>query len=267
MGGASRSASRSGGVDPVPEPAPDIPKDMRSIESKMISAWDDHGYYTGLVFLAKVNKLPNDAINALKTRLLQNQNHIAQLFKPKFNEKVATDVAKALQEHIVIADKLIDALMNGDTMADTLTKDWKRNADEIGTTLYKLQNRYGGPYILSEGQWKSQMQEHLTHLTKIISQYLKGDRADALKDMDPYIEHIRRLAMALAKLVSGPRMPFLLPAAFGPVPPYAAMMPSYYAYRPLESEIITPPSPFYPKASAQLPQAPYRFRTQTVYYP
>jgi hypothetical protein len=267
--------NRSGGVEPVPVAAPDLPHNMRSIESKMISLWDGHGFYTGLVLFGKANKLPET--EELKTRLLENQNHIAYLFMPKFNKDVAKSVAEKLQEHIAIADKLLDALIaenagtssSGDKLSDTLMTDWKRNADDIGSTLYKLQSRFG-PYILSETKWKDEMQEHLKHLTTVITKYLGGNRAAALADINPYIEHIRHFAMTLAKLVSGPSF-----VAFGPAgpmfaPPYPSPYPYPYAavpYRPLESEIVAPYSPFYPKDPSRLSQPPYHFRTRTVYYP
>lgn len=244
--------SRRGGAEVNPAPAPDIPIDMRSIESKMISVWDDHGYYTGLVLLAKANKFSPAETNALVERLLDNQNHIAYLFMPKFNRTDADRIAQKLQEHIGLAGELIDALMVDKNSSESAAADvkWKQNADEIGSALYKLQNRFG-PYLMSENGWKNQMQMHLQHLTKVVGAYLGGDRVQALKDMNPYIAHIRQLAMALAKLVSGSRFGLLPPAYV-----YPTSYQPYWQYRqvPTEEIILAPRR-----------NPPYRFRTQTVY--
>lgn len=238
---------RSGGAVTAPT---DIPAEITSMEGKMLALWDDHGYWTRMVVMAKVSKLTTEETSGYVERLLQNQDQIAYYFVPRFGRDAAESVSKLLREHIALAAQLVDALAGSGGNADEIKTSWFNNAEQIGSALYDLQNKFGGSAPgLSKSQWISEMKMHLELLTTLVGAYVGGKFQDALIATDPYMKHIRHLAVAISKLVSPGRM--LWP--FGPFSGYS------YAYRPLQ------PIPNYPAFDYTTAGPPYRYRTQTVY--
>lgn len=237
--------------------APDLPGDMTSTESKMVALWDDHATFTYLVLVAKGAQRPADEIKAYTGRLLANQFHIGYMFLPKFGQDAATEVAKLLQEHIILADKVIDQ-----PTSEERKQAWYKNADDIGAALFGLQSK-GGPFLMGRDGWMAEMKEHLDKLTVVVAAYLAGDFVTAVTAIDPYVKHIRHLAMALAKLVSG-RLPIPLEFIYpGPVFFAEPPMPRY-VYAP-RTRPLTPVAPYSPPWLTPAPP-PYRFATQTRFY-
>jgi len=263
-GGGSRRRGGSSRVGGAISPPTSLPGDMSSMESKMVALWDDHATFTYLVLVGKANKLPET--DAYRQRLLANQDQIGYLFLPKFGANAANSVASLLREHISIADQVIDAV--GKNNFNEVNARWISNAEEIGAALFDLQSK-GGPYLMSKDSWMNEMKEHLKRLTVIVSAYLTPDgKANAAAAVDPYIEHIRHLAMALAKLVSG-RLALPVPYGFivGRPTPYNIGPRYVYSARVAPpTRAIAPVIPEYPPWIGT-PEPPYRFPTKTLYYP
>ena len=261
---------RSAGADGNVEPAKDLPIQVTSTESKMLALWDDHAYYTILVLLGLTTPLPDQQTAIFVTRLMQNQDNIGYLFVPRFGKDAANKVAGLLKVHIELAAKVIRANLPSTEGASSekASEEWDKNATQIGEALYGLQQKTGRLFPTKQ-QWIDTMIKHLRTLTAVVTAQIRKEFAEMAKSTEPYVAHVRHLAMDLAKLVSGPPVglttAFISPLGWPMGFVAARPTPSYtYAYRPIESsEIIPEYSPFPTTTTSNAP--PYRLRTRTVY--
>lgn len=222
--------------------------------------------YTIFVLMSKVAQ--GGATQPMTARLLANQDQIGYMFLPKFGAAAADQVASLLREHILRADAVIDAV--GQPTYDAANKRWYDNAEEIGASLFDLQSK-GGPYLMSRDSWITAMRTHLDTLTAVVAAY-KGDQyGTAVEAIDPYVKHIRHLAMAVAKLVSGRLIPQFGYVIGAPPSPYYRFPGPQYVYRPrIQSlPVSVPRAPLIPDYPPWLstPLPPYRFPTRTTYFP
>ena len=196
-------ARADGGARPdgAPGAAPAVPTSMSGPETggkgaafhdAMRQLWEDHVWWTRLFIVsATSNGADKDATTQ---RLLRNQDDIGNGIKPFYGDEAGTKLTALLKDHIQIAGDLVGALAHGDPAnADTLSKKWNANADEIATFLSGA-----NPTAWPLDAAKAMMHEHLDLTTAEVKARLSKDWAG---DIAAY-ERVNEQAMKMADMLS-----------------------------------------------------------------
>ena len=120
--------------------------------------WEQHVMWTRSLIISKVEKLGD--VEVVTRRLLRNPSDMGNELKPFFRPSSIHIFVKLFEEHLVIAAKLVDAAIAGNSqLVDQLDREWFRNADEIAQLMHE--------FFPSESKesWQMMMHEHL-RLTK-----------------------------------------------------------------------------------------------------
>lgn len=128
------------------------------LKDNLRKLWSDHVIWTkNYIVSAFTNSEDKDKVLA---RLLQNQQDIGNVFKPYYGEAVGDKLAQLLREHIVIAGKVVGAVIAGNQAdVEKYNKEWYKNADDIAKFLSAQNPKY------SYEQLKEMLHEHLELIT------------------------------------------------------------------------------------------------------
>lgn len=166
------------------------PKETTVLRNSMRKLWEDHIVYTHDIIVSLVGNLPDK--EAVKKRLLQNQDDIGNALKPYYGDQVSAELAKLLKEHELIAGDMIQ-----DSLAKNMQKfnedkgKWRTNATEIGAFLAKA-----NPHWTAK-EMQDLFYEHLAMTEGQFDSRLKKDWAADISYYDKGHDHILKIADAM----------------------------------------------------------------------
>lgn len=139
---------------------------------RMNLVWIEHILWTRMLLISIAENLKD--LDATRNRLLKNPKDIADIFRKYYGNTVANKIQDLLTEHLVIGEKLIVALKNGNQkLASELNTKWYRNADDMADAFSSINPFYPKEKI------RKMLYEHLKLTTDEVSARLKRDyRAD-----------------------------------------------------------------------------------------
>lgn len=111
------------------------------LKENMRIVWEQHVFWTRLLIISIVEHL-NDELETTD-RLLRNAKNLADLYRPYYGNEIADTIDRLINEHLVIASKLVHAIVNNDmNEANTLNENWYKNADDIASALSSINPYY-----------------------------------------------------------------------------------------------------------------------------
>lgn len=157
----------------------------------MNNLWDDHVYLTREYILSALNNLPE--LNAVTTRLLQNQVDIGNAIKPYYGNAAGNQLTQLLHDHIIIATQVVAAAKNKDTVGfNTANANWVANADQIAHFLADANPNWNEKVLDDE------LHKHLQLTIAEVTDYMQGNWAAGMTDIDLGVQHMRNFANELA---------------------------------------------------------------------
>lgn len=139
-----------------------------SLNEQMQKLWLDHVYWTRIVGVAVLDGINEQSLNNSITRLMKNQQDIADVFGKYYGDNVNKLVYKLLSEHILIAKDILVNLKDNKDNTDNLQK-WYDNAKDISNSLSTLSPSFNKEDILN------MMNKHLELTTQEFVLYKQGE--------------------------------------------------------------------------------------------
>lgn len=169
-------------VDATAQPGEDVHLQLRKL-------WEDHVIYTRNVIISAIadgpdcpNTLPD--FSAVLTRLLQNQDDLANAVRPYAGDDAANQLDVLLHAHITIAGDILFAAKANDTATlQAKLALWYQNADQIAALLAKVLNQ-----PLADMQ--QMMHSHLDLTLAEATDYLGGNFDKSVQDYDAVVTEI-----------------------------------------------------------------------------
>jgi hypothetical protein len=157
-------------------------------ENKFRRLWIDHAMWSSN-YITSATTAGAEAQKQVLTRLLKNQEDIGNAVKPVYGEKAGNKLTDLLKEHVVIAEKIVDAAKSGnEALVNQLDKEWYRNAEEIAAFLSGA-----NPYLKNE-DLRNLLYMHLKLVTNELSASLAKDWNARIVSIDEGITHIILMA-------------------------------------------------------------------------
>lgn len=141
--------------------------------------WMDHMFYTREYLIRYINKLP--AVDETAARLLRNQDDLARAFNQVYPGSYEP-VKKLLTEHIIIATKLVESIVNKTGQDATYSAQWKQNATDIANAIAGLNPRYNKKTL------DDMMQMHLKTTSDELGQLIAGK--SGIPEFDAAVNHM-----------------------------------------------------------------------------
>ncbi|WP_449599256.1 glycosyltransferase [Paenibacillus sp. Marseille-Q9583] len=153
------------------------------LKDNLRKLWSDHVIWTkNYIVSAFANSEDKEKVLA---RLLQNQQEIGNVYKPYYGEAVGDKLAQLLREHILIAGKVVAAVLAGNQAdLEKYNKEWYDNADDIAKFLSAQNPKY------SYEQLKEMFHEHLELITDDVTARAKKDWDAEIVAFDKGLEHM-----------------------------------------------------------------------------
>lgn len=149
--------------------------------------WIEHILWTRMLLISIAENL-ND-LDATRNRLLQNPKDIADIFRKYYGNTVAKKIQELLTEHLVIGEKLIVALKNGNQrLATELNAKWYKNADDMADAFSSI-----NPFYPKE-EIRKMLYEHLKLTTDEVSARLKRNYRADIKAYDMVQKEILKMS-------------------------------------------------------------------------
>jgi hypothetical protein len=174
---AGCTTNQPGGVTPTPTPTVTVaPKMYTQAEADLIlgmrKLWTDHAVWTRMYIIESLDDSP--ATGAAATRLLQNQVDIGNAIKPVYGDAAGTQLTALLNEHILIAVDIVNAVKAQNTTAQAAAEaKWTQNADEIAAFLASANPNWPEPVL------RDLMHTHLsTTKAELVARYTGNTTAD-----------------------------------------------------------------------------------------
>jgi len=184
MGILEQFPDRFGGEKTVTQAELELMNDMREL-------WTDHSVYTKLYIISSLDDAPDT--DAVAARLLQNQADLGDAIRPFYGDATADQLTGLLEEHILIAVEIVDALKANNTTAQADAEArWTANADEIAVFLAGANPHW------TEQALKDLLHMHLSTLKEeLVARYTQDYVADVAA-RDRAYDHILVLSDALS---------------------------------------------------------------------
>ncbi len=162
-----------------------------SLHDRMRTLWEQHVWWTRELIISILSSLPDEA--EVTSRLLENPDQIAALFRPAFGEQAARTISRLLSDHLVIGAELIKASRENDAeAAEDANRRWNENADAIASALASL-----GPGFPEE-EARQMLYRHLDLTREELAAQLAGDHQ---RDIDAF-DAIEQQALMMADVFS-----------------------------------------------------------------
>jgi hypothetical protein len=163
-----------------------------ALHDKMRRLWEDHITWTRLFIVSAVAGLPET--EATTERLLRNQRDIGDAIKPFYGRRAGALLTSLLEEHIMLAAKLVGAAKAGDQAAvEAHNKAWYRNANQIADFLNRANPRHW-----PRREMRSMMRSHLDLTLAEAVAHLQGDHRKSIRTYD----RVHRQILAMADMLS-----------------------------------------------------------------
>jgi hypothetical protein len=169
--------------------------DKVAFHDAMRKLWEDHITWTRL-FIVSAATLPDNLPDTGPTasRLLANQDDIADALRPFYGDEVGDAVRELLREHILIAADIITAAKAGDDGATTEAIDaWYVNANEIADALNGI-----NPKHWPQDEMRAMMTAHLDRTLEEAVARLQGRYEDDIKAYEEIHADILQMADMLS---------------------------------------------------------------------
>lgn len=112
-----------------------------NLKEEMRKTWEQHVFWTRLLIVSIIEHLKDEPETT--ERLLRNATDLSNLYKPYYGSSIAKIISDLITEHLVIADKLVHAIINkNDGEAKNLNIEWYKNADKISEALSGINPYY-----------------------------------------------------------------------------------------------------------------------------
>lgn len=149
--------------------------------------WIEHILWTRMLLISIAENLGD--LDATRNRLLQNPKDIADIFRKYYGNTIAQKIEELLTEHLVIGEKLITALKNGNQrLATELNSKWYRNADDMADAFSSI-----NPFYPKE-EVRKMLYEHLKLTTAEVSARLRKDYSADIKAYDMVQKEILKMS-------------------------------------------------------------------------
>lgn len=160
------------------------------LKMHMRKLWLDHIYWTRLFIVSSLGNLP-DASNAAE-RLIRNQKEIGDLIGAFYNGQ-GDKITQLLTRHIMIAAEFVSSFntVNGignKKTSDDIRKSWYKNADDITTYLYSLNQNWN---------LRDHLYKHLSLTEAQLQKRMQKDYAGEIIYADELVNQSRSIADAL----------------------------------------------------------------------
>jgi hypothetical protein len=163
-----------------------------ALRRTMDRLWEEHVAWTRLAVISLTTKSPDT--EATVGRLVANQTHIGNAFKPFYGAAAGKQLTALLREHILIAADLIAVAQKGDNAGVSAQQArWTTNADEIADFLSSA-----NPRNWKQGEMRQMMHEHLRLTTNEVVARLTQNWAADVKAYDRVEREILQMSEMLA---------------------------------------------------------------------
>ena len=157
------------------------------LSKNMDLVWLEHILWTRMLLISIAENLAD--LDPTRARLLENPKNIADIFRKYYGNNVANIIQKLLTEHLVIGEKLIVALKNGNQkLAEELNTQWYKNADDMAEAFSSI-----NPFYPKE-EIRHMLYEHLRLTTDEVSNRLKKNYAADIKAYDMVQKEILKMS-------------------------------------------------------------------------
>lgn len=127
-------------------------------------------------------------------RLLKNQEDIGNAFKPYYGDAAGSQLTKLLNEHLRIAEKVVEAAKNQQQVElKNLYTDWYQNADDIADLLSSLNMNW------TLNELRDMLHAHLQQMTDVVDARLKKDGSAEIAAFDQGEDNILLVADTLTE--------------------------------------------------------------------
>ncbi|WP_442954380.1 glycosyltransferase [Paenibacillus sp. MMS18-CY102] len=153
--------------------------------------WIDHSEWTKYYIISAIAGLEDQ--EQVLARLLRNQQDIGNTFKLYYGEAAGNKLTMLLQEHIMLAGKVLAAAKAGNQAElAAANKEWYRNADDLARFWSGINPNW------PEKQLRDILYKHLEIITEIVGARLKKDWAADILATDKGEDHLMMLADILS---------------------------------------------------------------------
>ncbi|WP_246070528.1 glycosyltransferase [Paenibacillus kobensis] len=194
--GAAQAAAVPSMSDTKAQPAMTHESNWSSSKEKfnfaMRKLWIDHTGWTWVYIISAIAGLEDQ--QQVLGRLLRNQVDIGNAIKPYYGEEAGKKLTMLLQEHILLAGKVLEAAKAGN-QADLAkyNKEWYRNADDIVRFLSAANPNW------NEKQLRDMFYTHLQLITEQVAARLKKDWDADIMAVDRNEDHMIHFADVLSE--------------------------------------------------------------------
>jgi len=159
--------------------------------NEMRRLWIEHIGWTGLYIISALDGLEDQ--QQVLARLLRNQQDIGNLFKPYYGDAAGNQLTTLLQQHIMLAGKVIDAAKAGNSAdLNQYNAQWHKNADDIARFLVAANPNWGAKWL------QDMLYTHLKLITDQVVARLKKDWEGNIHAIDQNEVHMLQFADVLS---------------------------------------------------------------------
>ncbi|GMK40334.1 hypothetical protein PCCS19_33900 [Paenibacillus sp. CCS19] len=163
-----------------------------NFSKEMRRLWIEHISWTGLYIVSALAGLEDQ--QQVLARLLRNQQDIGNAIKPYYGDAAGNQLATLLQEHIMLAGKVLDAAKAGNSSdLNKYNADWHRNADEIARFLAAANPNLNAKWL------QDMLYTHLKLITDQVAARLKKDWQANIHAIDQNEAHMLHFADVLSE--------------------------------------------------------------------
>lgn len=153
--------------------------------------WIEHVLWTRFFVISTAFCLPD--LPYVTQRLLQNPVDFAEALCPFYGKQAAARFGQLLEEHLLIAAQLVNALKCGDAKeAEAQRRKWYKNAEEIACFLASINPNW------SECEWQRLLFDHLRMTEDEAAAILNGRYECGIKEYDDIQAEALKMADAMA---------------------------------------------------------------------
>lgn len=173
--------------EPEPGPGPEPLTTHEELRDDMRQLWIEHVEWTRVFLISTIANLPDQ--QEATERLFRNQVDLGDAMRPFYGDAFADELTELLNEHILGAAAIVDAVLSDDQSGFESARDaWYVNYYEIAALIAEANPE------LDEEEFRVMMREHLDTTLAEATARLNGDFAGDVVAYDVVQDHILNLA-------------------------------------------------------------------------